>query len=69
MGSFRLKKIISKEFFSELLQDNDDSPVSFAKSREIYFISETVENMTEKEIKYILNDSINLNTNILMISS
>lgn len=43
--------------------------MSFAKSREIYFISEPVENMTEEEIKYILNDSINLNTNILMNSS
>ncbi|MFS0969914.1 P-loop NTPase fold protein [Enterococcus thailandicus] len=51
--------------FDNLLRDNDEYPVSFTKNREIYFISESVNNMTEKEIKIILNDSTNLNENIL----
>ncbi|MFB8450075.1 P-loop NTPase fold protein [Enterococcus thailandicus] len=51
--------------FDNLLRDNDEYPVSFAKNRELYFISESVNNMTKKEIETILNDSTTLNENIL----
>ncbi|HGF7960157.1 TPA: P-loop NTPase fold protein [Enterococcus faecium] len=59
------EKDYPERVFSELLQDNDDYPVSFTKNREIYFISESVNNMTEEEIKSILSDTKNLKNNIL----
>lgn len=64
-GYVSSKKDELEQTISELLSDNNDYPVSFAKSKEIYFISESVSNMTEREINDILNDFENISENIL----
>lgn len=64
-GYLSSKKDDLEQIINELLSDNNDYPVSFSKSREIYFISESVSNMTEREITNILNDFENINKNIL----
>jgi len=64
-GYVSSKKDELEQTISDLLGDNNDYPVSFAKSKEMYFISESVSNMTEKEINDILNDFENINENIL----
>lgn len=68
LKGYPLKKESSKEIFDRfntLLAENDYYPPTFSENKDAYFISESVNNMTEGEIKKNLYDSQNMQEYIL----